>query len=827
MAKVTNESDQETNNPGNGFNSAKAVNVLRNESIANQEKKIRKTRRNVSRWQGREFRYAMNDNLETQRGIRTETNFDFDDAQELRELKDKKRKHGTLSEAESGKLNALQADKRKAKAGKRAERARINAVKVRGKLPQYELLKEKHFGIVTYGLNLNEKELSKVKMSRSVTAKKNMRAQTLRSIREVGRQGRSFVEGNVRGDGENMGTEAFISAKQKVTGVYDFLSETTKGIERGLEIRENKKIIKQYKKAHRLEDKQFKADVEYLYEDFLEKTPDKAELTRKQKVAQKERIKKEYAKALHEKQGVHVAEYAKKANFRTRVAHKKEELKAVAKKKFMAAAIVAILVLMFSLLIIGVALSSSGGGMAAIGTYPSDVSEIEASEYYFSSMEAGLMAEINSVETDYPNYDEYNYNIAEIGHNSYDLANYLNARYRPFTASEVEEDLDNIFDEMYEFTLTPREETRTREVSCDCIDCIVTCGDNCDCDHEEEYTVQILDVVLTRKEMQAVTYPLLTEEQRNFYEMYQATGGAIQYFYSPLDMNWLDAIGRDYLDVWNTTEVHRGIDINVPVGTNVYAATTEGIVSAVGYNDVFGNYVSIRAENGYVIKFAHLQSVSVASGDRVTYNTVIGQSGNEGTECGGAAQLHVETLDADGSYINPVYAMCASNPSYRALTPGRQGRESYYGSSAYTGRSRVEMGLPETYSSGDAETLISFAEQYIGMTYVWGGSSPDTGFDCSGFVSYCVRESGFYPMERTSAQGIYQVYCTPVSSVDAQPGDLVFFKGTNANSGNTITHVGIYCGEGVMLHCGDPIRYTNLNTSFWTQHLYGYGHIGL
>ena len=117
-------------------------------------------------------------------------------------------------------------------------------------------------------------------------------------------------------------------------------------------------------------------------------------------------------------------------------------------------------------------------------------------------------------------------------------------------------------------------------------------------------------------------------------------------------------------------------------------------------------------------------------------------------------------------------------------------------------------------------TLIAEAEKYLGYPYVWGGSNPSTSFDCSGFVSYVLTNSGLVNTGRLGAQGLYNV-CSPVSSADAKPGDLVFFVGTYDTPG--ISHVGIYVGDNVMLHCGDPIQYTSINTSYWQSHFYAFG----
>ena len=127
--------------------------------------------------------------------------------------------------------------------------------------------------------------------------------------------------------------------------------------------------------------------------------------------------------------------------------------------------------------------------------------------------------------------------------------------------------------------------------------------------------------------------------------------------------------------------------------------------------------------------------------------------------------------------------------------------------------------IPAEYLTDERfNTLITEAEKYLGYPYVWGGSSPSTSFDCSGFVSYVLTNSGMCNTGRLGAQGLYNI-STPVS--DPQPGDLMFFVGTYDTSG--VSHVGIYVGDGMMLHCGDPIQYSNLNTSYWQSHFYAYG----
>ena len=133
-------------------------------------------------------------------------------------------------------------------------------------------------------------------------------------------------------------------------------------------------------------------------------------------------------------------------------------------------------------------------------------------------------------------------------------------------------------------------------------------------------------------------------------------------------------------------------------------------------------------------------------------------------------------------------------------------------------------GIPgEAFNDATFAQLMQEATKYIGFPYQWGGSTPETSFDCSGFVCWVYTHSGVHNLPRTSAQQIYN-QCTPVSKDEVKPGDLVFFTGTYQSS-NPVTHIGIYVGDNQMLHCGDPIGYANLGNSYWVKHFYGFGRL--
>ena len=130
---------------------------------------------------------------------------------------------------------------------------------------------------------------------------------------------------------------------------------------------------------------------------------------------------------------------------------------------------------------------------------------------------------------------------------------------------------------------------------------------------------------------------------------------------------------------------------------------------------------------------------------------------------------------------------------------------------------------PEALSDGRFKNMINEAEKYLGFPYVWGGSNPSTSFDCSGFVAWVINNCGNgWSIGRPTAEGIRRM-CSPVKSEDAEPGDLVFFQGTYNTAG--ASHIGIYVGNGMMIHCGKPIQYTNINTPYWQQHFYMFGRL--
>ncbi|MEE0365284.1 MAG: C40 family peptidase, partial [Oscillospiraceae bacterium] len=177
----------------------------------------------------------------------------------------------------------------------------------------------------------------------------------------------------------------------------------------------------------------------------------------------------------------------------------------------------------------------------------------------------------------------------------------------------------------------------------------------------------------------------------------------------------------------------------------------------------------------------------------------------------------------------PVYMMSEEQLSMYALYMSTLGnRPDLFPSSGYIGKYITnrppEHEVPESYLDDETfAAILKEAEKYLGFPYVWGGSSPSTSFDCSGFVSYVYNNCGIgWSFGRLSAEGIRQI-CSYVSPADAKPGDLIFFEKTYNTTG--ASHIGIYVGNHTMLHCGDPIQYTSISSDYWQSHFLQFGRL--
>lgn len=605
---------------------------------------------------------------------------------------------------------------------------------------------------------------------------------------------------------ENSAVEGAHKTEQKAEDVYRFVKRHHKS-----------KQQKRRAKVAKLEKKQFKKEVNFQYQKFLEENP---QMQKKalQKRLQKQRIKREYLKARQKGASTKAAQEAvsKTANTATAIAKKLQEIAGKNAGVLITVGIVAVLLVMIMTSV------SSCGAMFAdtqstvlAASYLSEPAEIDVTDLQFTRLELDLQNEIDNIETDYPGYDEYSYNLGEIGHNPFTLIGYLSAVHTEFTASEVESEVQALFEEMYTLTTTPDTETRTRTVTKTGTHTVTDpvtgeeTEEEYEYEEEEEYEVSILRVVLTVKPLETIAAGKMDAEQAEIFAMYSETGGLLQEFASPVDLYWYNYVSSYYGYRKNTNtgneELHRGVDIAVPTGTTVYAAH-DGTVTTAAYDSYYGNYVVIE-KDGYTTKYAHMDTLRVSAGQSIAKGTVIGTTGNTGSSTG--SHLHIECL-YNGEYYNPLFYFEAGEQTIYGETPGGTGGE--------TGN----VIPPESYDDATVQTLMREANRYLGMPYTFGGTAPAS-FDCSGFVCWVFSNSGVHNLPRTTAQGIYD-QCTPVSAADAKAGDIIFFTGTY-NAGRPVTHVGIYCGNGTMVHCGDPIQYTSINTSYWQSHFYGFGRL--
>lgn len=612
----------------------------------------------------------------------------------------------------------------------------------------------------------------------------------------VGAEYSNFTHGKVAEvEKENSAVEGAHKTEQTAEDVYHFVKRNHKS---GLQ-RKKEKVAK-------LEKKQFKKEVNFRYQKFLEENPDMQEKTLKkqmQKRLQKQRIKREYAKARRAGQAAKNTKEAaaKSASFVTKVAKKMQEIASRNVSLLVTIGIFALILIMIMTAISSCgAMFSDGMSTTLAGSYMSVPAEIDAADLAFSELEMELQKEINNIETDYLDYDEYRYNLDAIGHDPFVLISYLSAVHTEFTASEVQSEIESLFEEMYELTLNPMTETRTRTVT------DPETGE----ETEEEYTVTILEVTLTATDLGVVVAGHMNEEQKEIYALYNETHGLTQQFYTPLNLYWYSYVSSYYgyriNPVTGQEQLHRGVDIAVPTGTTVYAAM-DGTVTTATYDSYYGNYVVIEDEKGYCTKYAHMDTLNVRAGQSVTHGNVIGTTGNTGSSTG--SHLHIECL-YQGEYYNPLFYFEAGTDTLYGETPG-------------SGSGGGNVIPPDSYDDATVQALMEEAARYLDYPYVWGGSSPSTSFDCSGFVCWVFTNSGVHNLPRTTAQGIYN-QCTPVSAADAKAGDIIFFTGTY-NSGVPVSHVGIYCGNGVMIHCGDPISYASINSSYWQSHFYAFGRL--
>lgn len=437
-------------------------------------------------------------------------------------------------------------------------------------------------------------------------------------------------------------------------------------------------------------------------------------------------------------------------------------------------------------------LFTGAGSSLMSACYLAEDGEISGAELRYTELETDLQLDIADTEWHYPGYDEYRYNIGEIGHNPFELMGYLSAAFDDFTCGQVEPELQRLFGLQYQLTREEITETRTY---------LDEEGE------EQEYEWHILKTVLSVRPLSEIlSGSLAAGEQVERYAIYMETYGGRQYFGNPFDFSWLGSVTSSYgyriHPIRGDRDLHRGVDISAAWGTPIKAVLDGQVVSA-GEAGSYGLCIVIEGEDGFQSRYAHCSSLAASTGQTVRKGDIVAYVGDTGDSTG--VHLHLEVVH-DGEYLNPVYFVENGGGGYTAG-----------GNAAGRPQFPADPGTP--MGDGTFEAMREEAERHMGRPYVWGGSSPETSFDCSGYVSWVINQSGVGSVGRQTAQGLCNL-CTPVSWEDLRPGDLVFFTGTYSSI-NPVSHVGIYVGGGRMAHAGDPIGYADIgNSRYWREHFY-------
>lgn len=571
----------------------------------------------------------------------------------------------------------------------------------------------------------------------------------------------------------------------------EFLAE--RGAGRFLRWNRQRLRTKPYREVRKAERHLTKDNARLAWQTALRDHPELQKKNAMVKWVQKQKIKRKYAQAAREAQKT--AQHTRNVLTATgQVIRATAQMAAAHKAVFLAVAGLVVVVLFFAAGMASCTAMLSGVQSSYISScYVADEAEIDDSELYYTELETDLQKDIKDTEINYPGFDEYRYNIGEIGHNPYELMGYLSAVYDAFTYAQVQAELERLFSQQY--TLTREEIVEIRYDS-----------------EGDPYDWYVLQTTLSVRPLgQIIAESLPSGEQSDRYGVYMQTYGNRQAFGNPFDFPWLSYVSSPYgyriHPISGEKNLHRGMDIAVAQGTPIRAVHDGRVVSA-GDAGGYGLCVVIEDDKGYQSRYAHCASLSVGAGQEVKRGDVIATVGSTGNSTG--PHLHLETM-LNGQYLNPYYFVDNGDTSGGAR-PGEPGGPVIPDDSG------------EPMGDGSFDAMMAEAEKYLGYPYVWGGSSPSTSFDCSGYVSWVINQSGVGSVGRQTAGGLYNL-STPVSRENARPGDLIFFTGTYSSPG-PVSHVGIYVGNGQMLHCGDPIGYANINSSYWTKHFYAFGRIG-
>ena len=411
-----------------------------------------------------------------------------------------------------------------------------------------------------------------------------------------------------------------------------------------------------YRQAAKFETKTIKSHIKLDYQKALKDNP-KLKSNVLSRFMQKRKIKRQYATELRD---------AKKAGKTLKktgdiMAKATKVVSNVVRKNpvllLKAGLLLLIIILIMAVLSMCVSMLSSGSGVFGAASYAAADEDINQAALAYSEWETDLRLEILNAETTHSDYDEYRYNINYIGHNPLELMAFLTAVYQDFTYADIESVLQDIFAEQYALEFIPEIEIRTRMET--------RTGTTTDDDGNEieyeyevevEYEWHILNINLTSVPFRDILDALMTDDQKEHFNILMLTNGARQYGSTPFEiMTWIPYVTSYYgyriHPISGAKELHRGIDIAMPEGTEILAGI-DGVVTTAAYDSGFGNYVVIESADGIELKYAHCHTLLVSAGQTVTKGDVIATVGTTGSSTGN--HLHMEILK-DGVYLNPIY----------------------------------------------------------------------------------------------------------------------------------------------------------------------------
>ncbi|MBR3164654.1 MAG: C40 family peptidase [Lachnospiraceae bacterium] len=412
-----------------------------------------------------------------------------------------------------------------------------------------------------------------------------------------------------------------------------------------------------------------------------------------------------------------------------------------------------------------------GTGNAVVGTsYTAEDEDIRGADEDYSDMEEALRERIREIEEDNPDYDEYDIDMSEIGHNPYVLAAFLTVLYEDYSRAEVQRTLREIFAAQYEFSTSHHTETvtETRQVRVgESLGEVVTSG-YCNC---------------------------------------------------PICCGIWSG-GPTASGVYPTAEHTIAVDANnpfVPMGTKVVMNGVEYTVEDTGNFDRYGVQFDVYYDS---------HSAAQNHGHQTWEAFVADDNGDNVVEVTQTITKKILTVEVTNHSLETVIENWGLTDDqmerYRVLVQQKGNRDYLFPDSMYiTPGGGIHYEIPgEALTDERFRKMITEAEKYLGYPYVWGGSSPSTSFDCSGFVCWVINHCGNgWNVGRTTAEGLRQML-PAIRPSEAKPGDIIFFQGTYDTVG--ASHVGIYVGNGMMIHCGSPIQYASVNSDYFQRHFMCY-----